>query len=215
MYVHGCCCGVKSRVTGWQHPSLSPSGPRLGYQHQMPSAVVLLLCCWLDHLHAAANASVHCSAGQRCPSVAVHIGPHHIYSSYHPDTLLCTEHQNISHVWSWYIFFIFDIYHLHSADTGWISTDSTETGCTVMTRASQVSKLLCLLSALFPLPAGATPSFILRTSGPASFPSLLTSSMKRLRISMFCGDVDDLGAFENHFDNFDKAARCFLCFCLS
>ena len=91
MCVHGWCCGVKSRVTGWQHPSLSPSGPRLGYQHQMPSAVVLLLCCWLDHLHAAANASVHCSAGQRCPSVAVHIGPHHIYSSYHPDTLSCTS----------------------------------------------------------------------------------------------------------------------------
>ena len=65
------CHGMAS----WQHPSLSPSGPRLlwrrGYQHQMPSAVVLLLCCWLDHLHAAANASVHCSAGQRCPSVAV------------------------------------------------------------------------------------------------------------------------------------------------
>ena len=49
MCVHGCCCGAKSRVTGWQHPSLSPSGPRLlwwrGYQHQMPSAVVLLCCC--------------------------------------------------------------------------------------------------------------------------------------------------------------------------
>ena len=83
------CHGMAS----WQHPSLSPSGPRLlwrrGYQHQMPSAVVLLLCCWLDHLHAAANASVHCSAGQRCPSVAVHIGPHQ--TQVIPDTLLCTS----------------------------------------------------------------------------------------------------------------------------
>ena len=93
--VHGRCCGEVTchGMASWQHPSLSPSGPRLlwrrGYQHQMPSAVVLLLCCWLDHLHAAANASVHCSAGQRCPSVAVHIGPHQ--TQVIPDTLLCTS----------------------------------------------------------------------------------------------------------------------------
>ena len=93
--VHGRCCGEVTchGMASWQHPSLSPSGPRLlwrrGYQHQMPSAVVLLLCCWLDHLHAAANASVHCSAGQRCPSVAVHIGPHQ--TQVIPDTLSCTS----------------------------------------------------------------------------------------------------------------------------
>ena len=207
------CHGMAS----WQHPSLSPSGPRLlwrrGYQHQMPSAVVLLLCCWLDHLHAAANASVHCSAGQRCPSVAVLCTLDHIRLKLSQTHFYV--HQNILHVWSWYIFLLINVYHLHSADTGWISTDSTETGWTVMTRASQVSMLLCLEAALFLLSAGATPSFTLRTSGPASFPSLLTFSMKRLRISMFCVDVDDLGAFENHFDNFDNAARCFLCFCLS
>ena len=209
---------VKSRVTGWHHGNIhlylrlvrDCSG---GGDINTRCRVLLCCCCavgWTTYMLLL----MRLSTAPRARGVQVwlctldHIrlklSQTHFY-----------VHQNILHVWSWYIFLLIDVYHLHSADTGWISTDSTETGWTVMTRASQVSMLLCLEAALFLLSAGATPSFTLRTSGPASFPSLLTSSMKRLRISMFCADVDDLGAFENHFDNFDNAARCFLCFCLS
>ena len=104
-WCRGSLCVLRCKVTchgmaSWQHPSLSPSGPRLlwrrGYQHQMPSAVVLLLCCWLDHLHAAANASVHCSAGQRCPSVAVLCTLDHIRLKLSQTHFYV--HQNILHV---------------------------------------------------------------------------------------------------------------------